>query len=250
MDEVRKSLADRQVNNALNIRNGPSTTMIHDLPLNSPVLVFQERNTGQSGSWKRPYKLLALENESAILELLSGPTKFRSTSVKPYHDPATVRIEDDLKENTEIVLSLQDILERHDTSDHDALSTEIVAPLTPVKRSCGRPRKTLTQTNFTSSPDICFMLDYSDSFTVSDVNQKHLQFTASRQKEIFGLLENGVFKVVSPEDVPKDARNFNSQFVNEIKNAGTDKAFEKSRLIVQAYNNVNKGIVLTQSPTI
>ncbi len=37
MEEVRKWVASRQVNDALNMRNGPSTTLIHDLPLNSPV---------------------------------------------------------------------------------------------------------------------------------------------------------------------------------------------------------------------
>ena len=35
-----------------------------------------------------------------------------------------------------------------------------------------------------------------------------------------------------------------------MKNKGTDKAFEKSRLVVQAYNDEEKSIVLTQSPTI
>jgi hypothetical protein len=35
--------------------------------------------------------------------------------------------------------------------------------------------------------------------------------------------------------------------MDEIKNLGTDKAFEKSRLVVQAYNNQGKELVLTQS---
>lgn len=64
------------------------------------------------------------------------------------------------------------------------------------------------------------------------------------------MLEKGVFKLVEPKDVPADARVFNPRFVDEIKNAGTDKAFEKSCLVVQAYNYLNKDLVLTQSPTI
>ena len=79
--------------------------------------------------------------------------------------------------------------------------------------------------------------------------KKGNQFTASRQKEISGLLEKGVFKLVQFEDIPAGARVFNSRFVDEIKNAGTEKAFEKSRLVVQAYNDINKSLVLTQSPT-
>jgi hypothetical protein len=76
------------------------------------------------------------------------------------------------------------------------------------------------------------------------------QFSASRQKELAGLLEKGVFEITKLADVPQGVRLFNSRFVDEIKNLGTDKAFEKSRLVVQAYNDKEKELVLTQSPTI
>jgi hypothetical protein len=39
MDKIRRLQAKRQVNNVLNTQNRPSTTSIHELPLNSPVLV-------------------------------------------------------------------------------------------------------------------------------------------------------------------------------------------------------------------
>ena len=74
------------------------------------------------------------------------------------------------------------------------------------------------------------------------------QFAASRQKEIIGLLKMGVFQLVV--QILSGARLFNSRFVDEVKNLGTEKAFEKSRLVVQAYNDSEKDIVLTQSPTI
>src|SRR5947207_6987717 len=35
-----------------------------------------------------------------------------------------------------------------------------------------------------------------------------------------------------------------------IKNSGTNEAYEKSRLVVQGYDDQNKSIILTQSPTI
>jgi hypothetical protein len=44
MDEVKRLVAIRQVNDALNTRNGSSITSIHDLSLNSQVLVFREDN--------------------------------------------------------------------------------------------------------------------------------------------------------------------------------------------------------------
>jgi hypothetical protein len=50
--EIQKIRAKRQVSDALHTRNGPSTTTIHDLPLNSDVLVWREGNAGQTGSWK------------------------------------------------------------------------------------------------------------------------------------------------------------------------------------------------------
>ena len=43
----------------------------------------------------------------------------------------------------------------------------------------------------------------------------------------------------------KGVRHFNLQFINKIKNKGTNKAFKKSRLVIQAYNNLEKELVLT-----
>jgi hypothetical protein len=54
----------------------------------------------------------------------------------------------------------------------------------------------------------------------------------SRRKEINRLLEKGVFAVVIDRDVPQGVYIFNSRFINEIKYPGTNKAFEKSRLVV------------------
>ncbi len=56
--------------------------------------------------------------------------------------------------------------------------------------------------------------------------------------------------VIIERDIPQGAYIFNSRFVDKIKYPSTDKAFKKSRLIVQAYNNQKKGLVLTQLPTI
>jgi hypothetical protein len=44
MNEVRKSIVIRQLNDALNIRNDSSSTQIHNLSLNFDVLVYRERN--------------------------------------------------------------------------------------------------------------------------------------------------------------------------------------------------------------
>ena len=44
----------------------------------------------------------------------------------------------------------------------------------------------------------------------------------------------------------KGVRLFNLQFINKIKNKGTNKAFKKLQFIIQAYNNLEKELVLTQ----
>jgi hypothetical protein len=38
--------------------------------------------------------------------------------------------------------------------------------------------------------------------------------------------------------------------VNEIKGKATNAPFEKSRLVIQGYNDDGKEMILTQSPTI
>jgi hypothetical protein len=43
----------------------------------------------------------------------------------------------------------------------------------------------------------------------------------------------------------KGARLFNLQFIDEIKNKGTNKVFKKLRLVIQAYNNLEKELVFT-----
>lgn len=84
-------------------------------------------------------------------------------------------------------------------------------------------------------------MDKLDTFTNTDAGAQPPQCTASKQKEITGLLEKGVFKVVTLEEVPSNTRVFNSRFVNEIKDPCTDNAYEKSRLAyVQSSSDLNR----------
>ena len=56
--------------------------------------------------------------------------------------------------------------------------------------------------------------------------------------------------VIMEKDVLQGVRIFNLYFINKIKHPSTNKAFKKLRLIIQAYNNKGKDLVLTQLPTI
>ena len=57
-------------------------------------------------------------------------------------------------------------------------------------------------------------------------------FVKSRQKELQGLLNRGVFEVVNLKDILSDLQLFKAQFVNKIKFASTDKAYKKSQLVI------------------
>ena len=129
MTEIVKLRAKQAINNALHHRNRPNTTSVHDLLLNSEVLVWRE-----SGNWNGPYRLLAVENETCCVQLPSGPTNFRSTSVKPYLRPEnTYDAEPDEPEAT----AESDELEASPpTPEAPKEPTEPIEPI--IKRSRGR----------------------------------------------------------------------------------------------------------------
>ena len=122
---MQKLRAKRQVNDALNMRNSPNTLDIHELALNSDVLVWRE-----PGAWKGPYKLVAMDGESCTLALPHGNTTFRATSVKPYLVP-DVQIDG---------IAVKPAGEEPTSDELASKPGEELAPL-PVKRGRGRPRK-------------------------------------------------------------------------------------------------------------
>jgi hypothetical protein len=213
MAEIVKLRATRQVTEALRTRNGPRTEELHALPIGSDVLVWRVHLK----KWKGPYKLLSIQGETATLELPYGPTRFRTTSVKPY------------TADTDLELST----EEHEQGDH--------SPDDEPRRNPPRNRQLPSRYN---TIDLAVYLEDADD------SQPQPDYTKSRETELNGLLNNGVFEIVTADDVPPTARIFNSRFVDTIKNAGTPQAFEKSRLVVQAYKDDEKKGVLTQAPTI
>jgi len=84
IEEIARIRAKKQVDDALNQQNGLSITTIHDLPLNSDILIWREGNTRQSSRWTSPFKLLGINGEIYKIQLPSGPTNFRTIVVKPY----------------------------------------------------------------------------------------------------------------------------------------------------------------------
>ncbi|KAL3702992.1 hypothetical protein TMatcc_010179 [Talaromyces marneffei ATCC 18224] len=265
MTEIRKIRAQRQISDALNTRNGPSSTAVHRLPLNSDVLVWREGNTGYAGEWTGSYKLLAVNNETCIIELPSGPTSFRSTAVKPYHAEPEAQPNGPIPSEKDVTQpdpekSIQEAPE----ASPKAISQAMIPPLPSVvipqyepeasslprpqrdRRLPARYREDHTQHTFLGQ----FTQEHEDESRHQFAAAVLARFEGSQRKEVNGLLERGVFEYVQEKDIPPGTRIFTARFVNDIKNPGTDKAFEKSRLVVQAYNDGDKEYVLTQSPTI
>jgi hypothetical protein len=201
-----------------------------------------------------------------IIELSSDSTKFRSTTIKSYYDDHV-----DL-ENSSLFISIIDFSIIASVSKSSIMSqsndqfvvsnqeskSEIFS--NSSERDRDRFRKYFASTAylsfvFSTTVDLAFDFTSISLFAVafkfdSIVHIAFSQFAAFRQKKINDLIEKDVFQSVDKNDVSFDVRIFNFRFINEIKHFDTDKAFEKSRLVMQAFNDQNKNLVLTQSSII
>jgi formylmethanofuran dehydrogenase subunit B len=74
-----------------------------------------------------------------------------------------------------------------------------------------------------------------------------LTFAKSRRKEINDLSKRQIFEIITILKVLKNVRIFNFRFVNEIKHSDISQAYEKSRLMIQTYNDHEKTLILTQT---
>jgi hypothetical protein len=112
--------------------------------------------------------------------------------------------------------------------------------------------------NFCSKPNPTVTLrdrerfrKYSIQINVSNSNDhSNNRFRTFRQKKISKLMKKRVFRLVDFREISTNARFINSRFVDEIKNIETKKDFEKSCLVIQIYNDLNKDLILTQSSII
>lgn len=250
MAELVKLRAKRAVNNALNRRNGPVTEPVHSLPINSEVLVWRE-----PGKWTGPYRLLSVEGETCRVLQENGIKSFRTTVVKPYY-----RTEEPFEDIQPRSLSkpperrLPGRPRKLPPTEAILVAKDNPEPPQEVRKSRRkRTSKKHSIFNVTDQPDPQIGPQTDLQTNPADISiciMDELPFSESRRKEVNGLLERGVFEVIKEKDIPPNTRIFSARFVDEIKNLGTDKAFEKSRLVIQAYNDQGKSLVLTQSPTI
>jgi hypothetical protein len=204
-----------------------------------------------------------------IIELSNDSTKFRSTTIKSYYDDHVDNVD---LENSSLSISITDlnfsiIASVSKSSNMSRSNDQLVASnqkskfeifSNSSKRDRDRSRKhfaSIAYLSFVFSTTVDFALASISLFAVASkldsiVHIALSQFAAFRQKEINDLIEKDVFQSVRTDDVSLDVCIFNFRFVDEIKHFDIDKAFEKSRLVMQTFNDQNKNLVLTQSSII
>ena len=241
MVTLRKLAAARQVNEALNARNGPDDGTILALPLQSEVIVWRE-NKG----WKGPYRIVAMEGHNVTVEMINGPVTFRSTHVRPYQRQDSIVTPKPPKETTITPPN------QHDPPQPNIQSEQ------PRR---GRPQGSRNKPKaiHPSIPLPIYLSKKEESDRILSLKLRAegiittpgLPFETSDKKEIDQLSERGVFEFVKydPDGVHKIIRLFKSRIVREVKGK-TDNPYEKSRLVIAGHSDVDKTQILTQSPTI
>ncbi|EDU51042.1 conserved hypothetical protein [Pyrenophora tritici-repentis Pt-1C-BFP] len=242
MRALRKAAAEHAVSNALGTRNGPTTDGVLSLPLQSEVMVWREKN-----GWQGPYRVIDMKDHDVTVDMINGPTTFRSTVVKPYYRDLTTAI-DGADQGTG----------GSPTTD-EAIADEPPLPVPPAEATqAAQPRKRGRPPGSKNKPKVQYLSkkeedDYALAVKLRNdgvINVPGAPFEASDQKEIDDLVGRGVFSFeLFDPTLHGGYRIFKSRMVREVKGK-TMVPYEKSRLVVQGYNDEGKHEILTQSPTI
>lgn len=242
MIALRKTMATRQINEALNARNGPDVATVLAMPLQSEVLVWRE-NKG----WKGPFKIAAIQGHNVTVDMLNGPVTFRSTHVRPYNPQEGTFPPNPVEDTTQT------------TPGQSIPSPHVIQPEQIRRR--GRPigSKNKPKIIHLSAPVSVYLSKKEESDLALSIKLRSegiisipgLPFEKSDAKEIEQLCERGVFEFVKydPKVAHKGIRLFKSRMVREIKDK-TGKPYEKSRLVIAGHSDADKVNILTQSPTI
>jgi hypothetical protein len=122
---LRAERAKLNVNRAINTRNGPRTSNVLNLPLNSEIMVWREK-----GGWTGPYEIEGIQDQDVLVHMENGPTTFRVTHTKPYYRPEGSHEQD------------------YPPKEKPQQNTEDLAPVRierPQVKKRGRPKKVTTQ---------------------------------------------------------------------------------------------------------
>ncbi len=232
MIEIRKFRVERQIIDVLNIRNNSIIISIHDLFLNSNVLIWRN-NLNQRDKWMKSFKLLNIEDEICKIALSFESIDFRSIVIKLFLIKSINNVES-IDEN---VQSTSENVQSFDQSF-------AIIKFARAKRLSLRYQNLINIIVFLQNDD-----SFSNQFEeiLLFISSSISIFENSRRKEINDLLKKRVFELITIDAVLRNVRIFNFKFVNEIKHSDIADVYEKFKLMIQTYNDHDKTLMLTQS---
>jgi hypothetical protein len=238
--EIQRIKATQQIADALATRNRPNTTATIELPLQSSVKVWREGR-----GWTGPHTLLAFSDNqaAAVVDVDSRQATFQIIAVQPYHKDESTVIYQPAQQNEDLRDEAQAASDRADGD----FQLELEA-LAPPRRGRGRPKGSKNkpkQTFLTRKEqddyDLAIRLRLDRKITAPGK-----PFEESTKAEIDALIAQGVFRFKQYNaDKHSSVRIFKSRIINEVKGKTTDHPYEKSRLVIQGYNDRNKEMILT-----
>ena len=255
MNEMRKIHANRQINDVFNIWNDLNSILIHGLLFNSLVLIYRENKTDRSDTWKKSHKLFDIQNETTVIKLFNEFIKFKTTSVKFYYQTDLndeqnyfENVASNSASNSANTAFVENLVNDKNSEFENIIHNEFKnidenISAARIKHGRGRIVKYSAKIN---------QIVFNVYFVFDDINifQSSSQFQAFQLKKIMKLFKKKNFEIIHRKNVFTNARIFNFRFVDKIKHFDINKTFEKSRLIIQIYNDMKKNLVLTQTPTI
>ncbi len=156
------------------------------------------------------------------------------------------------------VQSINDVEPENVQSTNSTSNDENQNPVPEIQTRLARTRRLLLR--YQNFADITVFLQEDEeiddeasifevmSTTLEEISSKLTStFAESRRKEINDLLKRQVFEIITILEVLKNVRIFNSRFVDEVKHSDTSQAYEKSKLMIQTYNDHEKTLMLTQA---
>ena len=186
----------------------------------------------------------------------NGNAVFRITTVKPYYEPNEV---DSIDPNINDLAVTHELSEKTTQTAHESNTNNTRQNPTRTHQLPQRYRNSYTEVYLFYVDNIlqpdCFLSD-KETYHLNLSNQLRKEgritasgppFEDSRYKELESLQKRGILQTV-PRHLAT-GRIFGLRFVDEIKDV-MENPYEKSRLVVKAFNDIEKKNILTQSPTI
>ena len=199
--------------------------------------------------------MLDIENETCKIAMSYEIIDFKNTMVKPYLRNETGKNAENVtnEKNTDH----ENVISKNASPEKISINadSEEIFQFQVEKTLLSNPSPTRNRDRSRKLP----MKYKNDETNISiflqndSQNDQLLQlasFVESRKKEINDFFEKDCFEIVPAANLPREIKIFNSRFVDEIKNINTANAYEKSRLMMQAYNDEKKIEMLTQTFTI